>query len=313
VTSGKLELWLNADAGAITDAFGRVRQWKDQSENRNDASQPTAASQPLLVFPPVLAGRPVIRFDGMLVASKPGFLTQRASIGPYLQGYGQVDVPGALTSFCVHMLAAPSSLENLLWVVGEPKIFGEGRGDVITDDVMRFSFWGYDYDADFKVPGGSYRIRANRLAAGLNSIEMFDRTPASTNKFNMHTSGARTFHPGYYIGGCDPCDKTFGRNFNGDIAELIIYQGALDDSDLLAVIDYLQDKYFPGQRLEGAALQWLFDGTNVAGATNATLILTNACPAMSGAYSVMVSNAAGIVFSSNAVLSFRASAPSRSP
>jgi hypothetical protein len=82
---------------------------------------------------------------------------------------------------------------------------------------------------------------------------------------------------------------------------------------LLAVIDYLQDKYFPGQRLEGAALQWLFDGTNVAGATNATLILTNACPAMSGAYSVMVSNAAGIVFSSNAVLSFRASAPSRSP
>jgi hypothetical protein len=313
VTSGKLELWLKADAGVVTDAFARVRQWQDQSENRNDALQPSAALEPLLVFPPALAGRAAIRFEGMLVAYKPSFLTQHISIGPYLEGYGQVDVSGALTSFCVHMLAAASTLENLLWVAGEPKIFGEGRCDVITDDVMRFSFWGCEYDADFMVPGGRYRIRADRLAAGLNSLEMFDITPASTNKFSLQTSGARPLNPGYYVGGCDPVDKTFGRNLNGDIAELIIYQGALDDADLLAVTDYLQDKYFPAERMDGAAFQWRFDGTNIAGATNATLVLTNVQPALAGAYSVMVSNAAAIVFSSNAAISVTASRPSRSP
>jgi hypothetical protein len=71
---------------------------------------------------------------------------------------------------------------------------------------------------------------------------------------------------GYYVGGLDP-NKTTSRNFNGDIAELIIYKGALDDADLLAVADYLHDKYFPAERLEGASFQWLFDGKNIARVT----------------------------------------------
>jgi hypothetical protein len=68
----------------------------------------------------------------------------------------------------------------------------------------------------------------------------------------------------------------------------------------------LQDKYLPATLLAGASLQWLFNGTNIAGATNATLVLTNVRPAMSGAYSIMVSNAAGVVQSSNALVAVKA-------
>jgi hypothetical protein len=49
--------------------------------------------------------------------------------------------------------------------------------------------------------------------------------------------------------------------------------------------------------------QWYFAGTNLlAGATNATLVLTNVQPAQAGAYSVLVTNAYGTVLSSNAWL-----------
>jgi uncharacterized repeat protein (TIGR01451 family) len=48
--------------------------------------------------------------------------------------------------------------------------------------------------------------------------------------------------------------------------------------------------------------QWLFDGTNLAGAVNAALMLTNVQVAEAGTYTVLVTNAYGRVFSSNAVL-----------
>jgi len=48
--------------------------------------------------------------------------------------------------------------------------------------------------------------------------------------------------------------------------------------------------------------QWQFNGTNLAGATNSMLTLTNVLPNQAGAYSVVVSNEYGTVLSSDAVL-----------
>ena len=48
--------------------------------------------------------------------------------------------------------------------------------------------------------------------------------------------------------------------------------------------------------------QWRKNGTNIAGATNATLGIASATLADNGTYSVIVSNSAGVVTSSNAVL-----------
>src|SRR5665213_2472559 len=94
VTSGKLELWLKADAGVVTDAFGRVRQWQDQSKNRNDAAQSSASLEPLLVFPPALAGRAAIRFDSLPITSEPSGGGHHICFGTYLESQRQVDIPG---------------------------------------------------------------------------------------------------------------------------------------------------------------------------------------------------------------------------
>jgi alpha-tubulin suppressor-like RCC1 family protein len=49
--------------------------------------------------------------------------------------------------------------------------------------------------------------------------------------------------------------------------------------------------------------QWNFNGTNITGATNATLTLTNVQPAQAGNYAVLLTNFLGSAASSNAVLS----------
>jgi hypothetical protein len=55
--------------------------------------------------------------------------------------------------------------------------------------------------------------------------------------------------------------------------------------------------------------QWYFNGTNILGATNAFLSLTNVQTTNSGNYSVIVSNAVGVVASSNAVFAVSNSPP----
>lgn len=55
--------------------------------------------------------------------------------------------------------------------------------------------------------------------------------------------------------------------------------------------------------------QWKFDGNTISGDTNSALTLTNIGPINGGTYSVAVSNAAGSILSSNAVLTVQAPPP----
>ncbi len=56
--------------------------------------------------------------------------------------------------------------------------------------------------------------------------------------------------------------------------------------------------------------QWLLNGTNIAGATNALLELGSVQPSNSGIYGLTISNALGSVVSADAVLTVRTSSPS---
>ncbi len=58
-----LQLWLKGDAGVVANG-SRVSRWLDQSGNGNDAIESDTSRQPVLVNNE-LAGKPVIRFDGV--------------------------------------------------------------------------------------------------------------------------------------------------------------------------------------------------------------------------------------------------------
>lgn len=61
------------------------------------------------------------------------------------------------------------------------------------------------------------------------------------------------------------------------------------------------------------SFQWRFNGSNLSGATNSTLVLDPVSPSDAGNYDVIVSNSAGSVTSTAATLSIRAASPSFVP
>jgi hypothetical protein len=294
IGSGALQLWLMADAGVAAGSGGLVSQWGDQSGHNNDASQTNTNLQPALAYPADLGGSPVVRFNGI----------QNNINGSYLFGPGAVNVPNAMTSFTVYDAFSSANNENLIWEIGFPDAFGDNRIDMIVGGDIYFSFWSFGYEAPFTVPTNTYRIRIDQLDANLDSLNIFDTTADATTNFMTSFSGAGAPGAGYYLGGLNSSvtgSAGSSRNFDGDIAEIIVYQGALSEADRLAVSSYLQQKYYQING-PGLSFQWLFNGTNLSGATNAFLALPSVQAGQAGTYTVVASNAFGSVTSSNAVL-----------
>lgn len=115
--------------------------------------------------------------------------------------------------------------------------------------------------------------------------------------------------------------------FSGQLDEITLYSGALTATQaralylsgsagkcltpasfktqpLAATIGVDEDGTFSVEAMGTTPFgyQWLFNGTNLPGATNSTLIVARAQPAQAGTYSVVVSNPVGSVSSSNVVL-----------
>jgi hypothetical protein len=170
---------------------------------------------------------------------------------------------------------------------------------------MDFTTWLGNYPSSFAVPTETFRICTDRVDTNLSTVEMFDTTADSETNFSSPLTGQQSPTAGYYIGGLNPSLPGLGGNgrcFNGDIAELIIYRGYVSEADRLLVTSYLEQKYFQGLSSETLSYQWRFDGTNILGATNAVLTLTNFQGAEAGTYSVIVTSLAGSTTSSNAIL-----------
>jgi len=100
---------------------------------------------------------------------------------------------------------------------------------------------------------------------------------------------------------------------DGSLAAAPVYQGGIWVSRLVPVIWTHPSHLYAneGEMAEfsveaessiGPAYQWLFNGSPIPGQTHAILTLPNVQPADAGQYSVIVSNALGLVTSSNAVL-----------
>ncbi len=288
VTSGSLKLWLKADAG-VTLQGNRVTQWADQSGGNHHALQSDTNKQPTFVSN-VLNGQPVLRFDGI----------QSTITGDYLQGADDLSLTNGLTSFLVFYKVNRGGLyEEVPGFVGIPGNYNAARAFYFRGNEMAFSGWGNDYLSGFFIPTYTYRICTERLNASKTQVDFFDTN--GTNDYSTSMVAANLIAPGagYYVGGLG--SQT--RNFQGDIAELIYYQGSLTETDRQSIAAYLQQKYFQsGVANLGVTYQWQLDGVNITNATNASLTLTDIQSTNAGTYTVVISNAVGTVTSSNAVV-----------
>ncbi|WP_165920183.1 LamG-like jellyroll fold domain-containing protein [Chthoniobacter flavus] len=230
-TAGML-IWLKADFGVTSDINGKVSAWADESGTGHSAVQTTAASSPLFVNSPgsLLNGWPVLRFDG-----SSSYLSIPSAI---------TDFSGGITAFMVVKPTASGSRTYERYFD-----FGNGapgnnillcRGTNTTDMIYE-SLTGFSYNnaTTLTAPSVLVQNQFQILTAAQSSSTAYifqNGVQLATGTAFAIPSAARTSN---YIGKSNWNDPLF----QGDMAEVLIYNRLLSVAERKAVEAYLNQKY----------------------------------------------------------------------
>ncbi|HKS38643.1 MAG TPA: Ig-like domain-containing protein, partial [Verrucomicrobiae bacterium] len=225
VTNG-LQLWLKADAGVTTNAGGAVTTWADQSPNANNAVQTDDTAAPLWVAN-AQNNKPALRFDGandqLDVAHAPSLAIAGDISSFFVVKFDDFATYRAVWAKTVVNLPAPTDYYALPGT-GIPRAY---RGDGTMTSL------------------GS--VDGTRLRAATYLVVGFEMAGTTlTHYLNGQPSGSGEITATLADGGTalriGTRDDLFTR-MKGDIAELLIYDVALSDTDRNSVVSYLQTKY----------------------------------------------------------------------
>lgn len=234
-------LWLSADRGVYSDAgvtpaatTNNVRQWNDRSGNGRNAIQATTAERPNYVTG-VLNGQPVLRYTA---ANNDRML----STGLSTANVASVFVVGRYTTL-------PSPNPGLLQ--GSTSGFGyssdasqKSIGLWVSSSTSRP--WGRGVQSD-----GTQRNVPEVTTLSSNTLYLFNSTyDGSTIQqyVNNGVSGSVTYN-GTLRSWTDVCIgcQAGTENWNGDIAEVIVYNVAVNSAQRIIIANHLSAKY--GQTL----------------------------------------------------------------
>jgi hypothetical protein len=237
--SGSNFLWLSADQGIVAPTAG-IQQWRDRSGNGNHASQATPASQPFLVSN-VFNGQPAVLFDNDATNVDRLTIPDNST----LEGMGQ------LTGFVVFRLNA-----------GTPTSAARGflskRLNPSSQNAYGWFLWhnGSNVSQYLDIDGSSDRaVSTNHFAANqdyLNGFIYHGTAPSDANDQQLFTnngpvggraetsSSVPNYSSDLHIG------TLFGHGgtrFNGYIAEVILFNIALNTTQRAIVSNHLAAKY----------------------------------------------------------------------
>jgi hypothetical protein len=214
-----LVLWLRADNG-ITSSSGSVSEWSDLSGSNNHASQTSSSNQPAIISEAINT-QPAVRFNG----------SSNYLILPYTQTIGIKDNPyeafvvAKTSNSNVQFLFSSDTFEkyelHLNGAAGARFIpvastyIDEGTNGVYSD--------------------GNPHVFSSRASSTGGTVRV-DGIDGGTTTNNIISSDAIPFKIGYR-----GADATY--YFNGDIAEVILYNSTLSSSDRNTVEQYLAGRY----------------------------------------------------------------------
>lgn len=222
-----LSLWLDAsDASTITIATG-ISQWRDKSGNGNNASQGVAGNQPTYVN--TVNSKSVITF-GINAAQKyltTGSITTSANTvvsvfkhrtANYTDWEGVISARGVGLSSKASVSAFPSGLTGNALVTTTVTNVGQTTVSCSVDGVpgLASDFDNFNFGLATTPPNSAHIVLLT----------------------DDNVSGAE-----FFCIGADTFDVPGTRHFDGDIAELIVYDRALSSGEQSKLIKYLKTKW----------------------------------------------------------------------
>ena len=218
VTGGML-LWLKADAGITADGSGNVSSWADQSGNYN-LTQGTTGNDPTLITSD-LNGKPALRFNGSQWLHDPNSIGAGAN--------------GDITMIMVASTSSQGSQQYGLWLGATGTGYNRGLG---------YYNWSQIFDTYNIWIGGSgvpaandFVVEASTLSADRSTMTLYQNGTQTGS--NGSVSGIQNIQAGVSVGTLYGA----GYNWQGDIAEVLVYDHQLSSDDLQTVGIYLADKY----------------------------------------------------------------------
>jgi hypothetical protein len=222
-----LQLWLRSDTGVATNASGGVNSWADQSGKGNNAKQTDDTMAPSLV-PNAINNLPAVRFNGnnnyLDVADAPS-----------------IEITGDISSFAVIRVDDFSNYRSVWgktvsnlpgptdWYLvsgtGVPLVY---RGDGTSANLGNVT-------ADRPVRAGTYLI-LGFVMGGTTLTHYLNGFAIGSGQITATIADGAT---ALKIGSRDDLVT----KMKGDLAELLIYDSALSDTDRNAIFDYLKNRY----------------------------------------------------------------------
>lgn len=225
IPTDSLQLHLNASLG-VSITSDSVNTWADQSGNGNDAFQNTLGRRPILVSNS-MNGEPVIRFNGV-----DSYLTlpTAADLGIQNSDYEIFIVSRSATiNTNIEFLLAGNAERYELHLNGSAGARFIPKASTYIDEG---SIGDYS-DTNAHI----YNLRATDTYGNIT----VDAENSTNYAGNVRNSDAGNIYLGVRF------DNSF--TLNGDIAEVIIYNSVLSESDRETVENYLKVKYHIGQNI----------------------------------------------------------------
>jgi hypothetical protein len=238
-----LKAWFDgSDSASMILSGSSVSQWNDKSGNGFNAAQATAANKPTLVSS-VLNGKSIVRFDG-----SNDFLSFGSSqIFDDTLGYTVVTVfKCTATGFAKTVFEANAG--NSRWLRYDVAIGDTSYGDVSVStnngdanvrtgailSTSSFAKLVVTYNGSGNTTPGNYVVaKNNTIVASYAAVkEDTNVTPLAGSAFVAGTANKIGI---YGDGSSNP--------FQGDIAEIMLYNRKLTDSELSSLTAYLKGKW----------------------------------------------------------------------
>jgi len=213
IPSSGLHLWLQADAGIVPAAGAQISRWLDQSGNGRNASMTTVARQPSLIAN-ALNGRPVVRFFG---AQSLSFDVRATPTRFSIFVVGKNSSPSE--SFSMILGPAGDAPNNQLrWETGSQALFvAQNSATIITSTIGNTRVY--------------HALSARYDGSLINFFRDGNATSSSafTTTTPWTTASLGSFHSSDFM--------------IGDLAEVILYDRALSETERASVNAYLRLKY----------------------------------------------------------------------